>query len=293
MKIILDDIMPTVDTFLPDIIQTTFFSGYTIFNTIAYTLLLAIFILAIIKMFKKLEIDPLSIFYSIIPFIFLGSTTRALVDNGIYPKTVFLVTPGLYIFVGLITILSLLFSVFLFSKMSIDYRYSLFSIGLIFLLPNLALFSKVNFAPIIYVFSIWMLSSLFFIAIAFLVLYFMNITINNNHDWKFHHIVEKLLEHKINFSIVLAHLFDASTTYVAVEYFNYAEQHVLPNALNQLFDTYLTLFPMKIIVIVAVLYTIDQFFDDYTVKNLLKLTVFVLGLAPGLRNISTLAIGTL
>ena len=167
--------MPTVDAFLPDIIQTTFFSGYTIFNTIAYTLLLAIFILIIIKMFKKLEIDPLSIFYSIIPFIFLGSTTRALVDNGIYPKTVFLVTPGLYILVGLITILSFLFSVFLFSKKSIDYRYSLSCIGLTFLLPNLALFTKLNFAPIIYVFSIWIFSSLSFIAIAFLVLMIQNI----------------------------------------------------------------------------------------------------------------------
>ena len=57
-------------------------------------------------MFKKLEIDPLSIFYSIIPFIFLGSSTRALVDNGILPKTVFLITPGLYILIGLLTIVS-------------------------------------------------------------------------------------------------------------------------------------------------------------------------------------------
>ena len=63
--------MPTVDTFLPDIIQSTFFSGDTVVNTVVYTLILVAFILAIIKMFKKLEFDPLSIFYSIIPFIFL------------------------------------------------------------------------------------------------------------------------------------------------------------------------------------------------------------------------------
>ena len=281
--------MPTVDTFLPDIIQSTFFSGYTIFNTIVYTLILVLFVLVIIKMFKNLGIDPLSIFYSIIPFIFLGSTTRALVDNGIYPKTVFLVTTGLYILVGLITILSFLFSVFLFSKKSIDYRYSLSCIGLTFLLPNLALFSKVNFTAIIYVLSIWIISSIIFIGIVFLVLYIKN----KNFRFDFSQITEKFLKYKIDFSIVLAHLFDASTTYVAVEYFNYAEQHVLPNALNQLFDTYLTLFPMKIIVIVAVLCIIDQYFDDLTIKNLLKLTVFVLGLAPGLRNILTLAIGTL
>lgn len=276
--------MATVDTFLPDIIQTTFFSGYTVFNTVAYTLILVIFVLAIIKMFKKLEIDPISIFYSIIPFIFLGSSTRALVDNGFYPKTVFLITPGLYILVGLLTIGSVLFSIYLFNKMEIDYRYTLFFMGLIFSLPNIILFSNLNFTAIFYVLVTWIISSLAFMVIAFLVLYIKN---KNSHS-----TLLNIFGYKINFSIVLAHLFDASTTYVAVEYFNYYEQHVLPNALNQLFDTYLTLFPMKIIVIVAVLYIIDQYFEDQTIKNLLKLTVFVLGLAPGLRNILTLAIGT-
>ena len=284
--------MPTVDSFLPDIIQTTFFSGYTVFNTIVYTLILVIFILAIIKMFKKLEIDPLSIFYSIIPFIFLGSSTRALVDNGILPKTVFLITPGLYILVGLITIISFLFCIFLFNKKGIDYRYSLFSLGLIFSLPNLIFFSKVNFTALLNVILTWILSSLVFLGIVFLVLYVKSNISKNPEKINLSKFIEKIKKYKINFSIVLAHLFDASTTYVAVEYFNYVEQHVLPNALYQLFDTYLTLFPMKIIVIVAVLYIIDQYFDDLTIKNLLKLAVFVLGLAPGLRNILTLILGT-
>lgn len=284
--------MPTVDTFLPDIIQTTFFSGYTVFNTIVYTLILVIFILAIIKMFKKLEIDPLSIFYSIIPFIFLGSSTRALVDNGILPKTVFLITPGLYILIGLITIVSFLFSIHLFNKKGVDYRYSLFSLGVIFSLPNIIFFSNVNYTVLINVILTWILSSLIFIGIVFLVLYIRNNIFKTEDKINLSKFIEKIKKYKINFSIVLAHLFDASTTYVAVEYFNYVEQHVLPNAINQLFDTYLTLFPMKIIVIVAVLYIIDQYFDDLTIKNLLKLTVFVLGLAPGLRNILTLILGT-
>ena len=285
--------MATVDTFLPDIIQTTFFSGYTIFNTVVYTLILVIFILAIIKMFRKIEIDPISIFYSIIPFIFLGSSTRALVDNGIYPKTIFLITPGLYILVGMITIFSFLFSIYLFNKKGIDYRYTLLSLGILFSIPNIIFFSNVNFTAIAYVILTWIIVSIIFLAMAFFVLYIKNIIVENNGEKNISNTLEKIKKYKINFSILLAHLFDASTTYVAVEYYNYYEQHVLPNAINQLFDTYLTLFPMKIIVIVAVLYIIDQYFDDLMIKNLLKLTVFVLGLAPGLRNILTLAIGTL
>ena len=285
--------MATVDTFLPDIIQTTFFSGYTIFNTVVYTLILVIFILAIIKMFRKIEIDPISIFYSIIPFIFLGSSTRALVDNGIYPKTIFLITPGLYILVGMITIFSFLFSIYLFNKKGIDYRYTLLFLGILFSIPNIIFFSNVNFTAIAYVILTWILVSIIFLAMAFFVLYIKNIIVENNGEKNISNTLEKIKKYKINFSILLAHLFDASTTYVAVEYYNYYEQHVLPNAINQLFDTYLTLFPMKIIVIVAVLYIIDQYFDDLMIKNLLKLTVFVLGLAPGLRNILTMAIGTL
>ena len=285
--------MATVDTFLPDIIQTTFFSGYTIFNTVVYTLILVIFILAIIKMFRKIEIDPISIFYSIIPFIFLGSSTRALVDNGIYPKTIFLITPGLYILVGMITIFSFLFSIYLFNKGGIDYRYTLLSFGILFSLPNIFFFSNVNFTAIAYVILTWILVSTIFLAMTFFVLYIKNNIGQNNGEKKFSNTLEKIKKYKINFSILLAHLFDASTTYVAVEYYNYYEQHVLPNAINQLFDTYLTLFPMKIIVIIGALYIIDQYFDDLMIKNLLKLTVFVLGLAPGLRNILTLAIGTL
>ena len=285
--------MATVDTFLPDIIQTTFFSGYTIFNTVVYTLILVIFILAIIKMFRKIEIDPISIFYSIIPFIFLGSSTRALVDNGIYPKTIFLITPGLYILVGMITIFSFLFSIYLFNKKGIDYRYTLLFLGILFSIPNIIFFSNVNFTAIAYVILTWIIVSIIFLAMAFFVLYIKNIIVENNGEKNISNTLEKIKKYKINFSILLAHLFDASTTYVAVEYYNYYEQHVLPNAINQLFDTYLTLFPMKIIVIIGALYIIDQYFDDLMIKNLLKLTVFVLGLAPGLRNILTMAIGTL
>ena len=262
--------MATVDTFLPEFIQSTFFSGYTIFNTVIYTLILLAFIIAIFKMFKKMEINPISIIFSIIPFIFLGSLIRALVDNGIYPKTVFLITPGLYILVGITTIASLIFSLFLYNRKSIDYRYTLFFIGLALLIPNIIMIPRFNITPISYVMIVWITASLIIFIVSFII---------------------PFLKDKINLTIISAHLFDASTTFVAVEFFSYSEQHVLANALNELFDTSLTMFPMKIIVIVAVLWIIDEYFEDETMKSLLKLSVFVLGLAPGLRNFLTLAIG--
>ena len=273
--------MPTVDSFLPDFIQTNFFSGYTVFNTVVYTLILLVFILAIIKIFKKIKIDPLSIICSIIPFVIFGCLIRALVDHGAFPKTIFLITPGIYILVGLITIFSFLFSLELFKRKNIDYRYTLFMIGMVFLVPTLFFIPNLNIRPMIYVSSTLTFVSL----IVFLIFYIGEKLLKNYSS------IVKLLSDRINRVIILAHLFDASTTFIAVECFNYYEQHVLPNALNRLFGTYLTVFPMKIIVVLSVLYIIDQYFDELTIKNLLKLTVFVLGLAPGMRNFLTLAIG--
>ena len=171
--------MPTVDSFLPDFIQTIFFSGYTVFNTVAYTLILLVFILAIIKIFKKIEIDPLSIICSIIPFVIFGCLIRALVDNGVFPKTVFLITPGIYILVGLITIFSFLFSLELFKRKNIDYRYTLFMIGMVLLIPTLFLIPNLNIKPMIYILSTFIFVSLIVLLIfhsrAFSIIHYRSI----------------------------------------------------------------------------------------------------------------------
>lgn len=263
--------MPTVDTFLPQSIQSLFFSGYTIFNTIVYGIILIIVLFEIIKLFEKLKINPSSIIFSLIPFILFGSCVRALVDNGIYPKTIFLITPGLYFLVGFSAILSLIFSVYLYKLKKIDYRYTLAIIGLILAIPNLLLIPHINILAIFYILIIWSLLTGVFYCLGKIWGLF-----NNN----------------LNLAIISAHLFDASSTFVAVDVFDYSEQHVLANFIYYLGHTGATMFPMKIIVISLALYLIDEYFDDDNLKGLLKLTVFVLGLAPGLRNFLTIAVGT-
>ncbi|WP_263640853.1 DUF63 family protein [Methanobrevibacter arboriphilus] len=86
-----------------------FFSGYTIFNTIVYGIILVLVLFMIIKIFKNYKINPTDLIIPLIPFIFLGSSVRALVDNGIYPYNWFLITPGIYFIVAGIVVLSLFF----------------------------------------------------------------------------------------------------------------------------------------------------------------------------------------
>jgi uncharacterized membrane protein len=52
------------------------------------------------------------------------------------------------------------------------------------------------------------------------------------------------------------------------------------------------MYPLKIAVILFALYVIDTYVEDRTIKNMLKLAIFILGLAPGLRDFLTLIIGT-
>ncbi len=263
--------MPTSDAFLPEFIQSTFFSGYTVFNTLVYGVILIFFLYIIWKLFNKLEINPISLIYSVIPFILLGSSTRALVDNYILPKTVFLITPGIYFLVGFVCVISFIISYYLNkTNEKLDYRYILFLIGLIVSIIPLSFINHLNFTPLVYILVLW----LFLTFLIFLTRRFWSLYKDN-----------------VNFSIISAHLFDASSTFIAVNFFGYYEQHVLPNFIYTSFNNPVTILPLKFIIISFVLILIDKYVDDSKLNGLLKLCVFILGLAPGLRNFITLSIG--
>ncbi|MDI9623335.1 MAG: DUF63 family protein [Methanothermobacter sp.] len=263
------DILDPIIKFL----QENFFylhPGYTLFNTIVFGLVLGLVVLIIIRMFKWIKKDPRDLFLPIIPFIFLGSGARALVDNGVYPLTLFLVTPGIYIIVGLTAIVTLLASVKLEEKFGWNYKHIIFLTGLILSIPNIIYLKPFNLTPFLSILAIWLAFTSIFAILGL--------------RWD-------LLNDKDNLAVLSVHLFDASTTFVAVDFYGYWEQHVLPTFLTNITNTAFVMFPLKILVILTVLYLIEGFEDKY-VKNTLKISIFILGLAPGLRNFLSLCMAT-
>lgn len=244
--------------------------GYTLFNTIIFGLILGLVVIVIIKMFKWIDKDPGDLLIPLIPFIFFGSSARALVDNGVYPLTLWLVTPGIYLLTGMITIFTLLVSIYLEKWTSYDYRYIIFIFGVLICIPNILSFQDINILAMFYVLFFWALFTGIFALIGL--------------KWD-------LLKGKFNLAVLSAHFFDASSTYVAVDYYGYWEQHVLPSALTNFWGTAMVMFPLKILVILSALYVIDTSIEDKTIKNTLKLSIFILGLAPGLRNFLSLIMG--
>ncbi len=259
---------------LIELIRDNFFylePGYTPFNTIIFGIIVGLIILLIIKMFKYINKDPKDLFIPLLPFIFSGSCARALVDNNIYPLIHLLVTPGIYIIIGITTIITILTSILIEKKFSINYKYTIFIVGLILCIPNIINFQNVNIPVMLLVLGIWLIFTLIFIVLS--------------KKWK-------LLDNKYNLTVLSSHLFDASSTFIAVDFFGYWEQHVLPSILTSLTGTAFILYPLKIIVILVSLYLIDEHIEDEINKNTLKLCIFILGLAPGLRNFLSLIIGT-
>lgn len=245
--------------------------GYTILNTIVFGIILGICILVIIKMFKYIKKDPADLMIPLIPFIFFGSSARALVDNNIYPLTYLLVTPGIYVLTGSIAIITILVAVFTERRTNFDFKLFIFIVGAILCIPNIIFLGPVNLIATFQVVGVWALISGVFILL--------------RSKWS-------LLNTKFNLSVLMAHLFDASSTFIAVDYYGYYEQHVLPSALTAYFGTAAVMFPLKIGVILGALYVIDTYIEDRTIANMLKLAIFILGLAPGLRNFLSLIMGT-
>lgn len=245
--------------------------GYTILNTVVFGIILGIAVILIIKMFKYIKKDPKDLVVPLIPFIFFGSSARALVDNGIYPLILWLVTPGIYVLTGLVTIAALIISVYVEKKTKFDYRYLMFIIGAIICIPNILSINHINWAAFFEVIGAWAAVSSIFVLL--------------RNKWG-------LLKDKFNLGVLSAQLFDAAATFIAIDFYGYGEQHVLPNALINLAGTAAIMFPLKIAVILAALYVVDEYIEDKTIRNMLKLAIFILGLAPGLRDFLSLSIGT-
>ena len=230
--------------------------GYNPINTTVYSIILIVFVLLIFKLLKKLKVKfDKRLALAISPFVFLGSSMRVLEDSGILQGYLF-ITPGIYFLIFGVTISTLLISLFLEKKKGIPYFKPMFLVGLILTSPILGILQYKNFLGIFYV-------TLYFIP-WLIILKFI--------PW--------LKENKV---VTGAHLFDANTTFVSINYFGYYEQHIMPTYLINLSGTPFSFVILKFITLIGILYVIDKYSDDKEFNNYIKLIIGILGAATGIR----------
>ncbi|MFP4045637.1 MAG: DUF63 family protein [Candidatus Aenigmatarchaeota archaeon] len=244
---------------------------YTLPSTLIYALLFAITVFLVYKyVLKKMpfEVDK-KFLYSLAPFIVLGGMTRVLRDAGFY-EGFFFVTPGVYITIFFLGLGSLIASLGLEKYLERDwnpgYHVWMFAFGSLFSLLSLVQIIRIGLPNLR---AMGMVLAL----VAGWSLAFYPVT-------KF---FPRYLS-RLNYFILISHLFDGSSTFVSLQYFNYFEEHVLPRFLIEYTGPWV-MFPLKIAVIWSVLYSVDRLVEEEDLRTWLKIVILALGLGLAVRNV--------
>ncbi len=247
---------------------------YTPIGTATYGIILVLAVAGTYKLLERLKVEiDRHFLLSLLPFIIYGGWTRALRDHllGIYGNGWWWCSPPIYFIVFAITVGSLLLGLLIERKFRIPYWKAMFSIGLVPLAYNAAVtaFSGFpNIAGLLVIAGIAGGWALLLLAMR-----------------KFWPASRRLLT-GFNTFIMASHLLDASSTFVALTFFGYYEQHVLPTFLIG-FSGPWVMFPLKLAVVLPVLWYIDRSNESELFKRFLKVVILILGLALGIRDILT------
>jgi len=239
-------------------------TGYDVPKTLIFATLLVIAVYSIYIMLKKLKVKiDKKLALAVSPFVVFGGIIRVLQDAGVLNSFLF-VTPSIYFFVFLIVFFSLLVFLFIEKKKKIPYFKPLFILGLILISFSIPYLKPVNFYG--------SLQAVVFFLPWLIIFYLLKWSPSN----------------KI---VTLVQLFDATTTFVALNFFGrsdlgymgFIEQHVVPTFFINIFGPF-SFVIIKLIVIVSVLLLIDKFSDEKEFNDYLKVIMGILGGATGSRD---------
>ncbi len=249
-------------------------TGYNVVNTLTYIFILALVVFLVFKALDRLDIGlDRDLWINLIPFVFLGGVLRVLMDSGTFE----FLGSFRYLFVSPI-IFFLVFSLAFLPLLIVHYfdlnrnYLGFFGLFLLFLSSAGVLFQIVR--PLFFLLILG-------VAILGCFLTYFLLAFGLNLD-RFKNIV--------NWSPIFAHSLDASSTAIAIGVVGgYAEQHVVP----ALFFEHVSVFffiPLKLAIAAAAVYYIDEVFSKKW-SWILKFTIFVVGLGPGVRNALAVLMG--
>ena len=238
--------------------------GYNTVNTLVYALLFVFCTYLIFKFLKKMKIGiDRMLILSITPWIVFGILLRILEDMGMLTGYLF-VTPNIWLLFVFVIISLLGISKFIEKKYGIPYFKIMFISGVILSGLVLGMLTIKNFLGLGYV-LLWFIPWVIFFSFV---------------KWSIGNKIVSLLQ-----------LFDATATFVSLQYFDYFEQHVLPRVIIESTGTPFSFVIVKLVVIVTALKILDKYPDDKEFTNYLKIIIGILGFATGLRDLLRLISG--
>jgi uncharacterized membrane protein len=263
-------------------------TSYNPVDTLTYAILLGISLFVVFKLLVKLklEIDTRFII-AVTPYILAGSSLRVLEDSKLFlpPIQYLFITPLIYFVVFAVTISILLLALALERNGIIKEYHGFFCAGGI-------AWTLVNIAILLYTGEVKHLNY----AIAILTLGILTTGLVYLVSWQLNFAI---LTDRLNISILFAHLLDASSTYVGMDWLHYYEKHFVPTFFIDLAGNFtdhpaLVMYPLKLIVFIPIFYMLDSKINDEKEKKILplmKLVILVLGLSPAVRNTLRIMMG--
>jgi uncharacterized membrane protein len=249
--------------------------GYNPVNTVTYAIILGISLFAILKLMDilKIRLDERFVI-STAPYILFGASLRVIQDVGILqpPFSYMFITPLVYVLAFAITAIVLLACLALERNGTIkDYSKPYFWTGVAGIAIVLGILFTKNFSsawwsPIVIV----LLASASTGGIYLVARHF---------KWEF-------LTNKLNVAILAAHMFDASSTFTAIDLVGgFMEKHVVPVFFINFTGSAAVMYALKLAVFIPVIYVIEKYFkDDPQLYYAIKFVLLVLGFGPGIRN---------
>ena len=266
-------------------------SGYNLVNTIVYAIIALVLLYGIYKGLEKLKIKiDRKFFYAILPFVVFGASLRAFVDNEIISLNFWTVSPGIWISITGLFLLCFLIGWYLEKEAQAErsstgpsktkgfaWEYWKICIGTgTFLIIGIWIFglNKLQFI------NTWGGLTIIGLALGISALFYYTFNIFK---------IKQYLD-GCSFLPFMAHMLDASATFIAVDFFGAIEKHPLTRTIGEWTGTAASLFVLKLAILLPMIYLIQTQIKNKNLANYLLISIAVLGLSEGLRDLITLVL---
>lgn len=303
------------ENFVQPVIQNGWFNP---FNTLAYGAILIVGFVLVYKLLEKLKIDiDKKFLLAILPFVVWAPVTRAIRDfvfgkipldvktnplfstdlsynlgavasqaqshisqtlpipgiSSLYSNIIaWFVTPGSYLITAFLALVAMLIAYGIQKKTGIVYWKAMFAIGLVVLAGGMVSMPIKTLYPLVLIVPTAAGLTAVFYGISFAV--------KNNPK------LNQFFNYQSS-GILGAHFIDAAATFWALAAYGFVEQHVVPRLVFGVFGP-ASFFILKAVVVIPVLWVFNKEIESPRLRNFLKVAVIILGLAPGLRDMTTL-----
>jgi uncharacterized membrane protein len=254
-------------------------AAYNPVNTFTYASLLLLALFFILKALKKLRAKVDAKFcVSLLPFVLFGALARVLEDIGFFeaPVVYLFISPLIYVWLGLLALALLALA----TKLKKPWLLPL--AGVVLLGAALAALGT----------RAWRFPCMPLLALALSAALTLGIVCFCKTCARRLPALT-LYTQTFNVLLLFAHALDASATFLGVDFYGYREKHVLPHILISHAHTAAIMYPLKLLVLLFAIYALDVLCKNLAenARGLAKFCIFVLGLAPGVRDIVRVALG--